>query len=182
MDKIAELAASMGVTAPPRAPPIANEPTAAVDSAVDSAELSLDPEVVMAPTSVQVIASAQAGEMLDSNNEISKKLRALAKKLRAVDDLIEKQKGGTELNADQLAKVAARKDIEAEIARWEALDNMEELNKEIKKLGKKLRQIDELKERATKGETLNADQNGKIGQYEKLALELANLKALAGVN
>lgn len=89
-----------------------------------------------------------------------------------------KQTGGVELNADQLAKVAARGEITAEIARWEALSDVEELSKEVKKLGKKLRQIEELEERAAKGEALNADQQGKVAMKEKVSTEYTKLSEL----
>lgn len=41
-----------------------------------------------------------------------------------------------------------------------------------------MRQIEELEERARKGEELNADQLGKIAAKEKLAGDLAKLQAL----
>jgi len=49
---------------------------------------------------------------------------------------------------------------------------------QVKKLGKKLRQIDELVERKAGGEVLNADQEGKIAAKEKLVAELAKLTEL----
>jgi uncharacterized protein with WD repeat len=49
---------------------------------------------------------------------------------------------------------------------------------QVKKLGKKLRQIDELEERRAKGEELNADQEGKIAAKERLTAELEKLQAL----
>jgi uncharacterized protein with WD repeat len=111
---------------------------------------------------------------------VEKKVRALRKKLRAVDDLIAKQASGAELNADQLSKVAARGELLTEISRWETLGDPEELSKEVKKLAKKLRQIEELEERATKGETLNADQLGKVAQKEKVTSEHSKLAELLG--
>lgn len=159
VDKVAELAAAMGVTPPPpkpTKPPAAKPPPAAAPAAAPASSDNKDSEP----------------------NEVEKKVRALRKKLRAVDDLIAKQKSGSELNADQLSKVAARGEIEAEIARWEALNDVEELNKEVKKLGKKIRQIDELIERKAGGEALNADQEGKIASKERLVAELAKLTDL----
>ena len=113
VDKVAELAAAMamGVTPPPPKP---KKPAAA-------------PPPPAAPT------AAPADDVKkEEPNEVEKKVRALRKKLRAADELAEKQAGGTELNADQLAKVAARAEIEAEIARWEALNDVEELNQEVR--------------------------------------------------
>jgi len=166
VDPVARFAATMGMVVPPPAPP-AKPPVAAV------------PPMPPPPKPPAEVAPAPAAEP----NEVEKKVRALKKKLRGVDDLIAKQKSGTELNADQLGKVAGRGEIVAEIARWEALNDSEELSKEVKKLAKKLRQIEELEERQKGGEVLNADQLGKIeakekvtGEHAKLAELLAQLK------
>ena len=96
-----------------------------------------------------------------------------------IDDLAEKAAAGAELNADQAAKVASRGEVEAEIAKWEALNDTEELGKEVKKLNKKMRQIEELEARAKGGETLNADQEGKIAAKAKVAEELKKMEELA---
>jgi len=167
VDKVAELAAAMGLTAPPPVAPGAAPPVAAPPPAGAAPAATPQPEVAAAP-------AADGAEV----SEVEKKVRALKKKLRAVDDLVAKQAAGTALNEDQLAKVAARGEIEAEITRWESLNDLEELAKEVKKLGKKMRQIEELEERAAKGESLNADQQGKIAQKEKLAAELTKMNEL----
>jgi len=176
VDKVAELAAAMGVTPPP--PVVA----ASTPAAAPMPESNVPPadNANAAPPSAAPAAgeAAPAATEASEPNEVEKKVRALKKKLRATDDLVAKQTAGSELNADQLAKVAARGEIEAEIARWESLKDVEELVKEVKKLGKKLRQIEELEERAAKGESLNADQQGKIQQKEKLAAEFAKLNEL----
>ena len=46
-----------------------------------------------------------------------KRLKSLKKKLKAIDELEAKEAIGAELNADQLTKIAARGDVEEEIAR-----------------------------------------------------------------
>ena len=74
--------------------------------------------------------------------------------------------------------MAARGEVEAEIAKWEALENAEELPKEVKKMGKKLRQIEDLAARAEAGEALNPDQLEKIASKEKVAEELKKLEEL----
>ena len=148
VDKVAQLAALMGMGAP--------QPAAApLDLAAPPAAAA--PKRARAPASAPAAEAPAAnghgetngGEEEKQPNEVEKKVRALRKKLRAIDDLASKRDEGSELNADQLAKVAARGELVAEIERWEALNNADELSKEVKKLGKKLRQIEELGERAT---------------------------------
>lgn len=177
VDKVAELAAAMGVTSMVAgAPPVVGPPPATAPTppppVPEAAVLAAAP--VAAPDAA--LAGAPAPEGVST--EVEKKVRALKKKLRGVDDLIAKQAAGTELNADQLSKVSARGELEAEITRWEAFSDLEEISKEVKKLGKKLRQIEELEERATKGEALNADQQGKIAQKDKIVSEHAKLGEL----
>ena len=128
---------------------------------------------------VDPAAQPAAGAPAAAGNEIEKKVRALRKRLRMIDDLAEKAAAGAELNADQAAKVASRGEVEAEIAKWEALNDTEELGKEVKKLNKKMRQIEELEARAKGGETLNADQEGKIAAKAKVAEELKKMEELA---
>jgi len=176
VDKVAELAAAMGVTPPP--PVVASSAPAAAPVTADAPPPA--DGAAAAPPSAAPAAREAAPAATDAAepNEVEKKVRALKKKLRAADDLVAKQASGSELNADQLAKVAARAEIEAEIARWEALKDVDELVKEVKKLGKKMRQIEELEERAAKGESLNADQPGKIQQKDKVAAEYTKLNEL----
>jgi len=161
VDKVAQLAVAMGMAPPPAAAVV---PTPPPPKPKPKAESKPPPEAAPAPAAV--------------GNEVEKKVRALKKKLRGVDELVAKQQAGGELNADQLSKIEARGELEAEIARWESLSNLEELNKEVKKLGKKLRQIEELEERAASGEALNADQAGKVAQKEKVTAEHAKLAEL----
>jgi uncharacterized protein with WD repeat len=163
IDKVAQLAAAIGMAPKVSAPVV----------------MSKD-EPTPPPPAPQVDAAPPQATIEKEPNEVEKKVRALRKKLRAVDDLIAKQASGAELNADQLSKVAARGELLAEISRWETLGDPEELSKEVKKLAKKLRQIEELEERATKGETLNADQLGKVAQKEKVTSEHSKLAELLG--
>lgn len=163
IDKVAQLAAAIGMAPKVSAPVV----------------MSKD-EPTPPPPAPQVDAAPPQATNEKEPNEVEKKVRALRKKLRAVDDLIAKQASGAELNADQLSKVAARGELVAEISRWETLGDPEELSKEVKKLAKKLRQIEELEERATKGETLNADQLGKVAQKEKVTSEHSKLAELLG--
>ena len=100
-----------------------------------------------APVVPAAVAPA-AAESKEGGGELEKKLRALRKKLKAIDDLAEKQAAGVELNADQLSKIAARGQIESEITRWQAFGDADELDKEIKKLGKKIRQVRASEEQA----------------------------------
>jgi len=96
-----------------------------------------------------------------------------------VEELEAKMASGVELNEDQKSKVAGKAEIEAEITRWGSLGDVDELGKEVKKLGKKLRQIEELEAKAAEGEVLNADQQGKVANKKKLADELKTLEELA---
>ena len=79
---------------------------------------------------------------------------------------------------DQKSKIAAKAEIETEVARWEAFSDADELVKEVKKLGKKMRQIEELESRLADGEALNADQQGKIASKKSVAEELKKLEEL----
>ena len=164
IDKVAQLAAAIGMA-----------PKVAAPAVMSKTEPTPPP-----PPAPQVDAAPPPATNEKEPNEVEKKVRALRKKLRAVDDLMAKQASGAELNADQLSKVAARGELQAEISRWETLGDPEELSKEVKKLAKKLRQIEELEERATKGETLNADQLGKVAQKEKVTAEHSKLAELLG--
>jgi len=105
-------------------------------------------------------------------------VKALQKKLRQIDELEEKAKTGTVLNAEQEAKIAARADINAEIAKWEALGEVD-IGKKVKNLKKKLRQIEELEEKAKTGTELNDDQQGKVNAKGDLLDEIKTLEALA---
>ena len=164
IDKVAQLAAAIGMAPKVSAPVV----------------MSKDEPTPPPPPAPQIDAAPPQATNEKEPNEVEKKVRALRKKLRAVDDLIAKQASGAELNADQLSKVAARGELLTEISRWETLGDPEELSKEVKKLAKKLRQIEELEERATKGETLNADQLGKVAQKEKVTSEHSKLAELLG--
>jgi len=109
---------------------------------------------------------------------VEKKVKALKKKLRQIDDLAAKQAGGGTLHPDQAAKVLARSEVEAEIAKWESLGDTD-VGKKVKALKKKIRQIEELEEKAKGGVELNADQKGKIDAKKDLIAEIATLESLA---
>ena len=111
-------------------------------------------------------------------NEVDKKVRALKKKLKAIEELEAKAATGVELNEDQKGKIAAKGELKAEITKWESFSEPEELSKEVKKLGKKMRQIEELEQKAATGAELNEDQQGKIAAKEKLAEEMKKLEGL----
>ena len=127
-----------------------------------------------APADALPAADAAGG----APNELEKKLRALKKKLKAIEELEAKGAAGEALNENQKSKIAAKAEIEAEMSRWEGFNDSEELSKEVKKLGKKIRQIEELEVRQEGGETLNADQQGKLVSKDKLAEELRKLVEL----
>ena len=82
-----------------------------------------------------------APESANAGNPVEKKLRSLKKRMSSIDELMVRQQAGDALNADQLSKIAARVEVEQEMARWATFTDVEELGKECKKLGKKLRQV-----------------------------------------
>ena len=111
---------------------------------------------------------------------MEKKLKNLRKRLRQIEELEAKEKGGTVLNDDQKGKVAARAEVEADIAKWEKMASGEaDLAKKVKNLRKKLRQIEELEERLGEGLSLNDEQTGKIASKPKVEKELNDMEALA---
>ena len=83
-----------------------------------------------------------------------------------------------ELKPEQTSKVAAKHEVVDEIKRWEGFSDPEELTKEIKKLGKKLRQIEELEQKAKDGGELDELQKGKIANQGGLREEQKRLLAL----
>jgi hypothetical protein len=61
-------------------------------------------------------AAAQLGEERPAEDlEEAKKRRTLEKKLRQITDIDERQRQGFTLNADQLAKVSRKAELEAEL-------------------------------------------------------------------
>eukprot|EP00931_Biecheleriopsis_adriatica_P090019 TRINITY_DN6406_c1_g1_i1.p1 TRINITY_DN6406_c1_g1~~TRINITY_DN6406_c1_g1_i1.p1 ORF type:complete len:475 (+),score=142.85 TRINITY_DN6406_c1_g1_i1:136-1560(+) len=70
------------------------------------------PQAAPEPTPAAAPAQKQAAPM----SATDKKKKALQKKLRQIEEVEEKQRNGEKLNADQLAKLATRAAIEAEIA------------------------------------------------------------------
>ena len=111
-------------------------------------------------------------------SELEKKLRGLKKKLKAVEELEAKAEGGEELDANQKKKIATKEELKREIAQWEAYGDAENLERDIKKMGKKLRQIEDLEKRAEGGESLNEDQLGKISGKKTVLEELKKMEDL----
>ena len=129
IDKVAQLAAAIGMA-----------PKVAAPAVMSKTEPTPPP-----PPAPQVDAAPPPATNEKEPNEVEKKVRALRKKLRAVDDLIAKQASGAELNADQLSKVAARGELQAEISRWETLGDPEELSKdEVTQFFKMLAEVDQI--------------------------------------
>ena len=121
--------------------------------------------------------AGSGGAAPSESSEVEKKLKALKKRLRQIDDLVEKQANGATLNSDQRAKVKSRDVVAADLARWETLGDVDILKK-VKGLKKKARQIDELQQRADAGEELNDDQRGKLKMRAQLTEEVAMLEAM----
>lgn len=131
----------------------------------------------VATNAVATNGSANVAAAESAPSELEKKLKALRKRLRQIEDLAEKQANGTVLNADQKSKIASKADISAEVAKWETLGDVD-IQKKIKGLKKKVRQIQEYEERQAKGETLNADQLGKVESKTAVTDELAVVESL----
>ncbi|KAL1496509.1 hypothetical protein AB1Y20_016463 [Prymnesium parvum] len=127
--------------------------------------------------STPAVANAPSAEKHGEPSEVEKKVKALKKKLRQIDDLEEKKAAGATMNAEQNAKIAARADIDAEIAKWESLGEID-VGKKVKALKKKLRQIEELEEKKAAGVELNADQQGKVQAKPELVDEIKLLESL----
>lgn len=113
----------------------------------------------------------------DEPSEVEKKLKNLKKRLRQIEELEERLMNGATLNPDQTAKVASKEKIETEMAKWEALGDVD-IGKKIKNLKKKVRQIQELEELATTGKALNEDQQGKVDNKKETLNELAVLEGM----
>ena len=111
-----------------------------------------------------------------TSGEVERKLKALRKRLRGIEELEARAKEeGVELNADQLSKIAAKPEVEAEIQKWEALGDVD-LTKKIKNLKKKLKQIDDLEEKLSSGLSLNEDQQAKVSAKGEVLQELKTLE------
>jgi len=123
-------------------------------------------------------APAAAPGAAQGTGEVDKKLKALRKRLRGIEELEAKSKEeGVDLNADQLSKIAAKAEVEAEIQKWEALGDVD-ITKKMKNLKKKLKQIDDLEEKLSSGLTLNEDQQAKVQAKEEVVQELKTLEDL----
>lgn len=112
--------------------------------------------------------------------EIQRHLKALRKKVRQVDELLERQAAGDALNSEQLAKVGRRNQIVAEMQKWEGLEAAGSFDpgKRLKNLRKKLRQVDELADRAEAGQELNEEQQAKLAGKDALVHEINELTQL----
>ena len=64
-------------------------------------------------------------------SQLEKKLRALRKKLKAIEDLEAKAASGAELEGGQKAKIAAKGELKAEIVKYESFSNDEEVRAEF---------------------------------------------------
>jgi len=112
-------------------------------------------------------------------SDVERKIKALRKRLASICVLEERAKeGGADLNEDQLSKIEAKAEVEAEILKWETLGDVD-IGKKIKNLKKKLKQIDELEQKLKAGASLNEDQQGKIDAKAEVMEELKTLEALA---
>ena len=126
-----------------------------------------------APVAVEAAPAAQGA------SDVEKKIKALRKRLGSICVLEAKAKEeNVELNADQLSKIEAKAEVEAEILKWETLGDVD-VGKKIKNLKKKLKQIDELEQKLKSGLSLNEDQQGKVEAKEEVMEELKTLEALA---
>lgn len=137
-----------------------------------------------APEAESVIAAEVAPEqnVLDSAGKSEKALR---KKLRQIEELAEKQQSGEVLNEAQLAKLASRNELEAQLEAASALvlavsttaapvaEAVSTASKSKKAIEKKLRQIAEIEEKKRNGEVLNDDQRQKLAAKKDLQKELA---------
>ena len=118
-------------------------------------------------------------EAAQGASDVEKKLKALRKRIRGIEELEARAKEeGVELNADQLSKIEAKPEVEAEILKWETLGDVD-VGKKMKNLKKKLKQIDELEQKLSSGLSLNEDQQGKVQAKEEVMQELKTLEALA---
>jgi len=125
----------------------------------------------------EAAATVPAADSAKAPSEVEKKLKGLHKRLRQIEDLSEKAANGQALNPDQLAKVASKGEIEAEIAKWESIGDID-IPKRVKNLKKKLRQIEELEELSATGKQLNEDQQGKLIAKPDVNAEIALLESM----
>lgn len=141
------------------------------DASAAPAEPAAEPPAVAPPAPAEAPAAAPA------TSEVDKKIKALRKRLRGIEELEAKQADGAELNADQLSKIRAKGDVEAEIEKWETLGDVD-ISKKAKNLKKKVKQIEELEEKLAKGLEINEDQQSKIDAKASVLQELKVLEDL----
>lgn len=128
-----------------------------------------------APVAATPPPGSETGEGAPS--EVEKKLKALRKRVRQVEDLMAKAAAGATLNPDQAAKVEGLAALHEEIAKWETYGEVD-IGKKVKNLKKKMRQIDELEARLASGLDLNEDQKMKVDAKAETTSELAVLEAM----
>lgn len=118
--------------------------------------------------------------------EVSRRIKALRKKIRQVDELREQQAAGATLNADQQSKLGKRAELLADLELLEALaapptagadaaDPAARGLSKLRALRKKARQIDELAEKAKAGAELNDEQRAKMAVGPQLARDIDQL-------
>jgi len=113
--------------------------------------------------------------------EVGRHVKALAKKLRQVDDLAARQADGAELNEEQRAKVGRRDSIAKDLERWQALAaGGFDPAKRAKNLRKKVRQAEDLEGRAAMGAELNDEQRAKVAGKAQLEAEIEELAQIFG--
>jgi len=106
----------------PGAPPEASQPEGNKSKTSQKNEQKKEKRKEKAEENENARLQRLAGETVDNNSADmaqdgagGKNEKAIRKKLRQIDDLEAKQKQGEVLNDDQLAKIAARKTLEAEL-------------------------------------------------------------------
>ena len=143
----------------------------------EGGDANAEAEDEAAPVAVEAAPAAEAAAQ--GASDVEKKIKALRKRLGSICVLEAKAKEeNVELNADQLSKIEAKSEVEAEILKWETLGDVD-VGKKIKNLKKKLKQIDELEQKLKSGVSLNEDQQGKVEAKEEVMEELKTLEALA---
>lgn len=114
--------------------------------------------------------------------EVARRLKALRKKARQVEELAEQRTAGSELNADQLSKVSKKAELLADLELLEALAASDPADasaaeplKKLRALRKKARQVDELRAKAQAGAELNDEQGAKLAAAPALARDIEQL-------
>ena len=139
-------------------------------------------EVVAAPAP-QPVAKAPAPPEATTGDTTAKRVRALRKKVRDIDQLEARQREGAIMQQDQLDKIASKAAIVKELGAL-AGDTIEKEGgapiddataKRIRALRKKVRDIDQLEERQREGAVLEGNQLDKIAGKAAIVKELGAL-------